>query len=156
MSKTTASPAAPVVPGEEIARDIAAFLKLRDEEVTDPDERTDEERAESALAILDIIRPAFDAKDRQVRELALLLDKQMGTPCEQIRHQQEVEALQAKLAQAGEAMEPFAGYYGPHYPDTDDRGVPLPDEDGTGWVYLTVGDFRRARSAASDIRGEKT
>ncbi|WP_038366480.1 hypothetical protein [Bosea sp. UNC402CLCol] len=30
--------------------------------------------------------------EARVRELSLLLDKQMGMPCEQIRHRQEVEA----------------------------------------------------------------
>lgn len=45
------------------------------------------------------------------------------------------------------ALEPFANYYGPHYPDTDYNGAPLPDEDGVGWIYLTVGDFRRAAQA---------
>lgn len=34
---------------------VSAFLKLRDEEVYDPDERTDEERDESAKAILGIL-----------------------------------------------------------------------------------------------------
>lgn len=34
---------------------VAAFLKLRDEEVFDPDERTDEEREESARRILQIL-----------------------------------------------------------------------------------------------------
>jgi hypothetical protein len=45
------------LPSEE---EIAAFLKLRDEMVTDPDERTDDERRESARAILDLIRPATE------------------------------------------------------------------------------------------------
>lgn len=54
------------------------------------------------------------------------------------------------------ALEPFAGYYGPHYPDTDNRGVPLPDEDGVGWIYLNVGDFRRARAALPSAPTEET
>ena len=33
-----------------------------------------------------------------------LLYDQLGTPCEQIRHKQEIEALEAKLAQAVEAL----------------------------------------------------
>lgn len=50
------------LPSEE---EIAAFLKLRDEMVPDPDERTDEERRDSARAILDLIRPAVEAMERQ-------------------------------------------------------------------------------------------
>jgi hypothetical protein len=33
----------------------------------------------------------------KVRNLTLLLDEQVGTPCEQIRHEQEVERLRALL-----------------------------------------------------------
>lgn len=61
----TASPtdAGAGMPSEE---EIAEYLKLRDEMVTDPDERTDEERADSARAILSLIRPAFEAKEREI------------------------------------------------------------------------------------------
>lgn len=61
-----------------------------------------------------------------------------------------VSELQAENEKLRGALEPFANYYGPHYPDTDDKGTPLPDEDGVGWIYLTVGDFRRARALAKD------
>ena len=53
---------------------------------------------EAARAIHSLIRPAFEAKDQRIRELVMLLDKQMGTPCEQIRHQQEIEAKDAEIA----------------------------------------------------------
>ncbi len=33
----------------------------------------------------------------RVRELTLLLDKQMGTPCEQIRHEQEAASMRLRL-----------------------------------------------------------
>ncbi|MEZ2410585.1 hypothetical protein AB6806_27690 [Bosea sp. RCC_152_1] len=45
-----------------------------------------------------LFAPILAEKERlgeRVRELSLLLDKQMGTPCEQIRHRQEVEAAVA-------------------------------------------------------------
>ncbi len=35
---------------------------------------------------------------RDKRNLTKLLDDQLGTPCEQIRHQQEVERLQVEIA----------------------------------------------------------
>lgn len=67
---------------------------------------------------------------------------------------EETRALsaEAKLAQAVEALGPFASYH----EDTeflDDKGQPLPDAQHAGYVYLTLGDFRRARSAS---RGETT
>jgi hypothetical protein len=30
--------------------------------------------------------------------------------------------------------------------DLDYNGNPLPDEQAVGWVYVTIGDFRRARA----------
>lgn len=53
--------------------------------------------------LLDLFAPILAEKERlgkSVRELAMLLDKQMGTPCEQIRHQQDVEALEARALAA--------------------------------------------------------
>jgi hypothetical protein len=35
----------------------------------------------------------------KVRSLTILLDGQLGTPCEQIRHRQEIEALQTRIAE---------------------------------------------------------
>lgn len=52
----------------------------------------------------------------------------------------EVEKLKA-------ALEPFGTYFNEARFDLDNNGDPLPDEQGMGWVYLTVGDFRRARQA---------
>ncbi len=46
-----------------------------------------------------------------------------------------------------EALEPFAKYLDTAKFDVDYNGNPLPDEQGMGWVYLTIGDFRRARTA---------
>jgi len=43
------------------------------------------------------------------------------------------------------ALKPFAEYMGDM--DRDNLGNPLPDDAGVGWVYLTQGDFRRARAA---------
>jgi hypothetical protein len=46
-----------------------------------------------------------------------------------------------------EALEPFAGYLDTAKHDLNSKGEPLSDEQGMGWVYLIVGDFRRARTA---------
>jgi len=56
-------------------------------------------------------------------------------------------AAEQKLASVEEALKPFAEYLDTAKFDLDNKGEPLPDDQGMGWVYLTVGDFRRARTA---------
>jgi hypothetical protein len=107
--------------------------------------------AHATQRILDLIRPAFEAKEREL-QAALFASRHETDLCQQALADRA--AAEAKLAQAVEALKPFADYYGEHYPDTDDKGSPLPDDAGVGWVYLTMGAFRRARSAAA--MGEKT
>ncbi|QOD65838.1 hypothetical protein HGK82_22365 [Ochrobactrum sp. MT180101] len=60
-------------------------------------------------------------------------------------YKESAEALEAKLAAAEKALEPFAEYCGDHF-DKDFNGNPLPDEQKVGWVYLNYGHFRRARA----------
>src|SRR5690606_20408442 len=55
----------------------------------------------------------------------------------------KIKALEAKLAAAQKALEPFAEY-GEDYFDKDYNGKPLPDKQGVGWVYLNYGHFRKA------------
>lgn len=52
----------------------------------------------------------------------------------------EIEALRA-------ALEPFARHIDEMKFDLDNKGDPLPDDQAVGWVYVTNGDFRRARTA---------
>ena len=61
-------------------------------------------------------------------------------------------ASQAEASRMREALRPFAEYMGDM--DRDNLGNPLPDDAGVGWVYLTQGDFRRAKDALSS--GSKT
>lgn len=63
-------------------------------------------------------------------------------------------ALSARNAVLEKALEPFAEYLDTAKFDLDNKGDPLPDDQGMGWVYLTVGDFRRARAALSPIPAE--
>lgn len=58
-----------------------------------------------------------------------------------------VTALEAQVGRLQEALKPFATYLDTAKYDLDNKGDPLPDDLGMGWVYLTVGDFRRARAA---------
>lgn len=60
------------------------------------------------------------------------------------------EAAEAKLARAREALEPFARHIDEMKFDIDNRGNELPDDQAVGWVYVTIGDFRRARALLSD------
>jgi len=41
----------------------------------------------------------IEQQAEKIGKLATLLDKQLGTPCEAIRHEQEVDALQARIAE---------------------------------------------------------
>ena len=67
-----------------------------------------------------------------------------------------IEALAAKdkarIERLEAALRPFADYM--HQDggrlDADSLGRPIPDGDGVGWIYLTHGDFRRARAALED------
>lgn len=52
-------------------------------------------------------------------------------------------AAEGRIASLEAALVPFAKYMDGGM-DRDNKGEPLPDERGVGWVYLTVGDFRRA------------
>ena len=52
----------------------------------------------------------------------------------------EIERLRA-------ALKPFAEYLQANPLDLNHKGQPLPDSEGVGWIYLTIGDFRRARAA---------
>ena len=54
-----------------------------------------------------------------------------------------------------EALEPFADYASQDGFGLDYHGRELPDGDGPGWVYVTNGDFRRARSALGRATGGK-
>jgi|GEM_PF-2921557 len=45
-------------------------------------------------------------------------DKLMGTPCEQVRHRQEIESMQSQLTKYREALERIANTYSGS-PDTD-------------------------------------
>ena len=56
-----------------------------------------------------------------------------------------IAASQSEASRLRDALTPFAEYMGDM--DRDNLGNPLPDDAGVGWVYLTQGDFRRARAA---------
>ena len=67
----------------------------------------------------------------------------------------KLSALQEEVGRLREALEPFADYASQDGFGLDYHGRELPDGDGPGWVYVTNGDFRRARSALARTAGGK-
>ncbi|MGN7869595.1 hypothetical protein [Paracoccus sp. 22332] len=63
----------------------------------------------------------------------------------------DLSALRAREAEMRAALRPFAEYMHTNEGrmDCDYFGKPLPDDLTVGWIYLTHGDFRRARAALS-------
>jgi succinate dehydrogenase/fumarate reductase flavoprotein subunit len=69
--------------------------------------RTGNEAADEIERLREAKRRALEIADErskenvelraEVRKLTMLLDQRLGTPCEQIRHQQEVEELRAEI-----------------------------------------------------------
>ena len=45
----------------------------------------------TAWVIMEEAADLIEGLQKQVRKLTILLDRQVGTPCEQIRHEQEIE-----------------------------------------------------------------
>jgi len=70
---------------------------------------------------------------------------------ERIEAAEMIRKQAAKIERLREALRPFAAYLDTAAFDRDNNGKPLPDEMGMGWVYLTVGDFRRARAELEAI-----
>ncbi len=67
-------------------------------------------------------------------------------------HEAELSALKKQVEELTAALEPFARYATESGFGYDNHGNPLPDASGVGWIYLTNGDFRRARAALASTR----
>ena len=61
-----------------------------------------------------------------------------------------IERRVAERDEAREALKPFAKYTDELNGFLDNHNQPIPDDQGPGWVYVTIGDFRRARQALKD------
>ena len=83
---------------------------------------------------------ALAAERGRVGQLVRLLDQQMGTPCEQIRYQQDIDNLRAVTTEAIDEIESWGAYASEYFRDKHDL---------TG----TVADLR-ARAAAIRAQGE--
>lgn len=67
------------------------------------------------------------------------------------KHIDKAEAAQATIERCREALEPFARHIDEMKFDLDHLGNENPDDEAVGWVYVTNGDFRRARTVLSSI-----
>lgn len=98
---------------------------------------------------LDDLKTDNAAKDARVKELEADVKREAQSSTHNAQdcldEQLRAEALEAKLAAAEKALEPFAEYCGDHF-DKDFDGNPLPDEQKVGWIYLNYGHFRKARA----------
>lgn len=83
---------------------------------------------------------ALAAERERVGQLVRLLDQQMGTPCEQIRYQQDIDNLRAVTTEAIDEIESWGAYASEYFRDKHDL---------TG----TVADLR-ARVAAIRAQAE--
>lgn len=103
-------------------------------------------------------RPAWPrAEAERAREMAARY--QAGAPSRALWNERatlfdatadEIARLRKRVEDLEAGLRPFGQYLDTASYDLDNAGSPLPDEQGMGWVYLTVGDFRRARSLLSD------
>lgn len=93
-------------------------------------------------------RQDHDDNDANARLIALATELAEET----IALRAQVAKDKARIERLEAALRPFADYM--HQDggrlDADSLGRPIPDGDGVGWIYLTHGDFRRARAALED------
>lgn len=110
------------------------------------------EAAEAEIKRLTPLAVAYDYLESPVRadaaeaENAVLRDQLQAMRKLRNLHWRRAIDAERKVAVLQGALEPFANYMKDGL-DHDYRGNPLPDEQTVAWVYLTHGDFRRARAA---------
>lgn len=67
----------------------------------------------------------------------------------------EITRLTARVAELEEGLKPFADHIDEMKFDLDNKGNELSDDQSVGWVYVTIGDVRRARALTEKHEGEK-
>ena len=58
----------------------------------------------------DISQTRIDKANDKTRKISQVLDNQLGTPCESIRHAQEIEELQAEVSRLKAVLEGIAQF----------------------------------------------
>lgn len=106
------------------------------------------------------VATALESLSSELEAARTLLTRAQGQAEERERAYEKAVTAEARAttAEAGQgvarkALEPFAGYL-TNGLDLDNKGNPLPDESGVGWVYLTIADFRRAAQALAEMEGK--
>lgn len=59
-------------------------------------------------------------------------------------------AAEARVRELEAGLKPFAKYASENGFGLNHKSEPLPGNDGVGWVYLRIDDFRRARALLED------
>jgi Lar family restriction alleviation protein len=107
-----------------------------------------------ALVTLDQAQSALAARDAQVLRLTEeneALRKERDEALALVNYAEDVGTiLVARIKALEEALRPFARHIDEMKFDLDNKGNELPDEQAVGWVYVTNGDFRRARTALKE------
>ncbi len=101
----------------------------------------DDDGEAATAAILSLIRPAFEALDHECQ----------SSMTEIARERARADAAEAKLAQAVEALEPFAKMAAAYDGLLEEEDVPVLAQNK---LRITLNELRRARSASA--RGETT
>ena len=91
-------------------------------------------KAADAQATVEALQKKYDDLLGKYRQLVDFYDKHNGTPCEQIRHQQQVEALQRERdrlrANLVNCVARLEAYYGEDYPAVRDAKAALTPAGG--------------------------
>lgn len=66
----------------------------------------------------------------------------------------EIASLRERVRELEAGLRPFVDALEEMRFDRDHRGNPLPDSDTCGWIYVTLGDFRRARALLEPEAGK--
>lgn len=104
-------------------------------------------QAEAIDAINYLLRENARYKLTQAKYVEVI-DRMNGTPCEQIRHQQEVEALRKENALLREALKPFAN-------ELKEQKVEVPHvTEDERFIYSYTLRLKHLRAAAAAIREE--
>jgi hypothetical protein len=155
----TASPA-PETPSEET---LARWLCAHEGHTPEQVDGLWTEWLDNARELLALIRPAFEAAEADASQWQGTLrfcegewSDERGTMIDTIQRARAARlSAEAKLAQAVEALEPFAAA-AEFFPDAKDDAHLMLRQNGSGRHYtdmFTVADLRRARTASAIGKG---
>lgn len=117
--------------------------------------RADISAAREAALRAEVERLTQERDEARSRFNDIDLCRMASAPCDTLlRSYAERDRLRGLLDEAVAGLEPFGTYLATHPFDLDNHGNPVSDDQGCGWVYLTAGQFRRARATLAKIGGQ--